>query len=325
MTPRFRIRIDGSQDVTDRIGDRLLSLRVTDEAGRQSDAVELRIDNRGGVVPPPRRGVEMEVWLWHEGQKETPMGLYTVVEVELSGPPRTLAVRGTGPDMRASLKAPRTRSWEDVSLGELVASIAAGHDLEARVGSSLRSVRIPHLDQTEESDLHLLTRLARDYDAIAKPAGGYLLFVPQGAAESATGRKLPVVDVRPEDCRSWRVTLADRAAYSSVLAHWHDAAAAGQKTETAGSGGPAWTLRRTYASAGEAREAARAKLAELTRETRQLSLTLSPGKPAVAAEVELRLAGFGNDVDGSWSSRRAVHKLTGSGYSTTAEAVPKAA
>lgn len=109
-------------------------------------------------------------------------------------------------------------------LGDLARRIAAGHGLQARVGSALRAVRIPHPAQTEESDLNLLTRLARDRDAVAKQSGDYLLLVPRGEVASATGKPMPAVDVRPEDTTRWRVTLADRAAYASAEARWHDPA-----------------------------------------------------------------------------------------------------
>lgn len=320
MRPVFRIVIDGRQDVTDRVRDRLLSLRVTDETGLRSDAVELRLDDRGSALALPRRGAEMEVSLGWEGRRERVEGAYVVDEVELSGPPRTLAVRAKAADMHSSLKAQKTRSWDDVSLGGLVSSVAADHGLEARVGSALRGVRIPHLDQTEESDLHLLTRLAQDHDAVAKPAGGLLLFVPRGEAASATGRPMPVVDVRPGDCRRWSATIADREAYRSVLAHWHEPESGDRRTATAGSGEPAWTLRRTWASASEAREAARAKLSELKRGTVRLSLDIGPGNPAVKAEAELRLRGFRAGVDGRWVCSRVIHALDAGGYVTRAEA-----
>ncbi|MDE0126356.1 MAG: contractile injection system protein, VgrG/Pvc8 family [Bryobacterales bacterium] len=320
MRPAFRIVIDGRQDVTDRFRDRLLSLRVTDEAGVRSDAVEVRLDDRDSAIELPPTGRGMEVSLGWEDRRETVDGTYVVDEVELSGPPQTLAVRAKAADTHSSLKAQKTRSWDDVSLGDLVASIATDHGLKPRVGGALRAVRIPHLDQTEESDLHLLTRLARDHDAVAKPAGGFLLFVPRGDAASATGQPMPVVDVRPEDCRRWSVTIADREAYRSVRAHWHEPESGERRTETAGDGEPAWTLRRTWASASEAREAARAKLSALERGTVRLSLELSPGNPVAAAEAELRLSGFRDGANGSWTCSRAVHRLDRSGYSTTVEA-----
>ncbi|MYE06338.1 MAG: hypothetical protein F4Y04_03810 [Chloroflexi bacterium] len=223
--------------------------------------------------------------------------------------------------MLSELKAQKTRSWDDVSIGELVSGIAADHGLEPRVDSSLRGIRIPHLDQTDESDLHLLGRLAKEHDAIAKPASGTLLFVPRGRASSASGKPMPSVPIQCEEVRDWRVTLAGRGEYMAVRAHWREAESALRNTEQAGSGSPVYALRRLHASATEARQAARAKLASLTRGTGNLALTLSRGNPVVAAESQLDLKGFREGVDGRWSCIRATHVLAGrGGYTTRAEA-----
>ena len=320
MTPGFRITVDGSQNATAAIRDRLLKLSVTDEAGEQSDSAEIRVDDRDHVVELPRKGSELEISLgWADGQL-TPAGRYVVDETRLEGPPATLVIRARGADMRQSLKTRKTRSWDDVSLGDLVAGIASEHDLKGSVASALRSVRIPHLDQTEESDLHLLTRLARDYDAVAKPANGMLLLVPRGQAASASGDSMPEIDVTPGDASRWSASLADRGEYRAVLARWRDAEAGGSVTAEAGSGEPVYALRRLYPTSGEAREAARAKLQALARGTGRLSITLQPGRPGAAAEAILRLSGFRKGLDGRWLCMRVIHELTGSGYSTRVQA-----
>lgn len=325
MTPDFRVVIDGSQDITNRIRERLLLLSVTDGAGERSDAAEIRLDDRDRVLEPPPRGREMEISLGYAGGEEVVTGRYTVDEVELAGPPSTLVVRGRGVDMRASLKAQKTRSWDDVTLAALVSEIAAEHGLEPSVGRSLRGLSIPHLDQSDESDMHLLTRLARGYDAVAKPAGGKLLFLGFAEAESATGRPMPLIRVRPDDASRWRVTLADREAYRSVHAHWRARGTAVRKTEAVGGGEPAYTLRRLYPSAAEAREAARAKHASLQRGTARLAVTLSPGDPVAAAETELLLTGFGAGIDGRWSCQSVRHDLGRGGYRTSIEGTLKMA
>ena len=158
--------------------------------------------------------------------------------------------------MRSSLKAQKTRSWDDPSLQDLVAGIASEHGLESRVGSSLRSIRIPHLDQTEESDLHLLTRVARDYAAVAKPATGVLLLVPRGEGASASGSEMPTIEVVWSDSARHRLVLADREEYRAVHSSWRDTGAAGSVTEQAGSGEPLYVLQRLNSSLSEAREAA---------------------------------------------------------------------
>ncbi len=117
------------------------------------------------------------------------MGLFFHSESEIQLAPRRLTVRATAADFRrrSSLKARKRRSWDNVSLGDLVRSIAAEHDYTGRVHPSLAGVIIPHIDQTAESDLHLLRRLARQYDATTKAAGGRLIFQPRGIGRSAGG------------------------------------------------------------------------------------------------------------------------------------------
>ena len=322
--PEFRIVVDGRQYVTAATRDRLIDLTVTDEAGEQSDTAELRLDDRDGKIELRGKCVELEISLGWRGGTLTKTGRYTVDEIELEGPPDTLVVRAKAADMHSSLKAHKTRAWNDVSIGDLVSSIAADHDLEPRVGSSLRGVRIPHLDQTDESDLHLLTRLARDYDAIAKPASGRLLFAPQGRAESASGRAMSIVRILRHDVRNWRVTLADRGEYGAVRAHWKEEGSAESIPVTAGSRGPVYVLRRLYAGGTEAREAARAKLTELARGSGTFVATLSRGDPVLGAEAEVELRGFRQGVEGRWVCTRVRHVLTGQGsYCTRVEAAPK--
>ncbi len=53
------------------------------------------------------------------------LGRYTVDEVELSGPPDTLVIRGKASDMRGSCKTAHSGSWEGVSLGSIVNDVAA--------------------------------------------------------------------------------------------------------------------------------------------------------------------------------------------------------
>ena len=93
MTPTFRIVADGA-DITALINDRLLLLRTTDKPGMESDDFELRIDDRDSAVSLPSRGANIEVFLGYSGTALTRLGRYTVDEVELSGPPDTLVIRG---------------------------------------------------------------------------------------------------------------------------------------------------------------------------------------------------------------------------------------
>ena len=53
MTPDFQILAD-RQDVTQAIRSRFISLTITDEAGLQSDSLEIKIDDRDSTLEMPQ-------------------------------------------------------------------------------------------------------------------------------------------------------------------------------------------------------------------------------------------------------------------------------
>ncbi len=322
MTPAFHIAVDGT-DITAQIRYRLLSLRLTDEAGMQSDTVELSIDDRDGLIELPRTGANMSVSLGYDETGLFPMGQYTVDERELSGPPQTMTIRARAADLRQSLKAPKTRPWDDTSLGAMIEKVAAEHGYQPRISEALAAIELDHVDQTDESDLHLLTRLARQHDATVKLACGFLVMTEKGGLTSVSGQALSQIELTPAHITDWRATLPERGKYPAVKAHYHDAQKAKRTAVTAGSGEPVFTLRHTYATPNQAQSAARAKLAAFERGLATLSLTL-PGRPELAAEGGVTLSGFRTGVNGSWAISRVEHALDAAGYVCQLEAeVPK--
>ncbi len=322
MTPDWNVSVVDGRDITDALRGRLLSLRVTLAVDR-ADALELRIDDRPPRTRRPAHGSVLAVELGYESSGRAAMGRYTIDEVELAGPPASVAVRARAVDLRASLKGRKTRSWDAVTIAELVEDVAEEHYLKARISEAIRSIAATrHIDQTDESDMHLLTRLGEQYDAIAKQAGEYLMFVRRGEETSATGLPLQAISITPAAVRDYRVTLADRPSYARVEAHWHDVQAARRVVVSAegGAGEAVYALPGNYADAETARQAAQAKLAALNRGTGALSLTLTPGNPRVRAETPLRLSGFREGIDGEWSATRVLHELNAGGYSTRIDA-----
>lgn len=327
MTPIFRILAD-SLDVTAKIADRLVSLTVTDEAGWQSDTVEIVLDDRDAALAVPATGAELSVALGYEESGAVDKGLYRVDEVEMSGPDMQMRIRAKASDSRdkealGRFKAPQSRSWHDTTVGDLVKSIASEHGFDPVVADALASIAIPHLDQSEESDINLLQRLAGDNGAVVKPAHGKLLFVPRGEARTASGKAMPSIALGPGDVDTWRVTLAERAKYRSVVAKWQDEGGADLVPEQVGEGDPVYTVRHTYRDAAQARRAAQAKLDAFQRGASTIDITM-PGRPEIGAECSLRLSGFRPGVDGAWVITRAEHRIEDGGYTCSVSAeVPK--
>jgi len=313
MTPTFRI-LANKKDITERLEKDLLSLRIVDEAGLRSDLVEIRLDDRDGKINLTElTGAELEVFI---GYKETGLarkGVYTVDDVGVEGPPSVLSIVAKAANMKGSLKIPKERSWDDVTFGSLVAAIAAEHGLEPGVSETLADVSFEHLDQTTESDMHFLTRLAIQHDAVAKPAGGQLLLMKAGEAKAVSGKSLTTLVLEKKNVVTWRMNLNERSEFPAVVARWHNKSSAQLVSEQAGEGSPVFTIRQTFPDAAQAKDAAVGKLEQLRRGRASISLTIV-GKPEAVAEANLSLSGLRQGIDGEWLINRVVHTINESGY-----------
>lgn len=312
ITPDFRIIAEGS-DITNAIRRGLLSLSITDEAGFSSDKAEIKLDDRDGKITLPRTGAKLEISLGYKETGLVNMGLYIVDEVVVESPPQSMSIRAHAADMRQALKAPRTRTWGKITIGDLVNAIAGEHSLNPRITPKLAAFEIPHLVQTEESDLHLLTRLALNHDAVTKPVNGFLLFAPKGQAKSVSGTTITPVLLTSQDITNWQATFAERGHYAAVEGFWHNKQTAQQEKVTVGDGAPVYTIRHTYDTKQQLEAAAKAKLNQLQRGTGTLTLSL-PGNPRFMAEAKLTLVNIRSGADGEWNITTVEHQLDNSGY-----------
>lgn len=318
MTPNFNITADAS-DITNAIRQRLLSLTISDEAGFQSDTLEITLDDRDSQIAMPSTGTTLAVSLGYQETGMTPMGKYVVDEVSFSSPPQTMAIRAHAADMRAQMKAPKTKTWGKITIGDLVKQIASNHGLTARVAKELLSQEIHYLYQTEESDLHLLTRIAMNYGAVTKPVNGHLLLASKGEAKSISGKLIAPMTLTREDITSWQVSFAERGMYGAVEGSWYDKEASLKEKVKYGSGEPVYMLRHTIDNKEELMRKVKSTFERLQRGTGTLSLTL-PGNRQLFAEGKLTLSGFRDGVDGLWNIIRVQHSLSDSGYRCQVEA-----
>jgi len=321
MTPDYRI-IAESKDITATINDRLISLTIVDEAGFKSDTMTLRLDNRDGRVALPSTGAELEVWMGYRETGLARMGLYVTDELTVEGPPDTLTITANAANMRAGLKERKARSWDNVSIGDLVKTIAAEHGYTAKVETELAQISLGHIDQTE-SDLHLLTRLAKDHAAIAKAAGGSLLFVSEGNAKSASGKALTPVTLTRSDLERWTMRNTDRKTYKSALAYWQDIDSGEKRKVVVGEGSPQKVLPGIRPTVNAARIAAMAMKDSVNRGKATLDFTCA-GRTDLMAETPLIMDAVAEGINGEWVVNRATHEISDRGYTVSGSAkLPK--
>lgn len=318
MRIAYKITADGA-NITELVADRLLSCEITDQAGVKSDRLTITLDDRDERIEIPQTGAELQVWLGYVGQALVSMGRFTVDEVEVRGPAREMTIRANAADMTGEIKSPKERSWDGVSLGDVVRKIANEHRLTPAISSDLAAVQLGHVDQTE-SDMQLLTRLCGEQGATCKVADGRLVVAKRASGKSAGGGDLPVARISAGDCAEWTASITERGRYKTVIAQWHDLKAGKRSEERAGSGKPELTMKHTYQSRDAAKRAAKSRLEAMNRSGSKLNVTGLVGDPTMSAEMKATLAGFRAGVDGDgWVLNSVTHSFSSSGYTCALE------
>lgn len=219
VAPAYMLTLDGA-DITQNFSDRLIGLTMTDNRGFEADQLDIALDDTDGLVEMPPRGASLTLWLGWQGSALVNKGSFTVDEIEHRGAPDTLTIRGRSADFRGSLNSRREQSWHDTTLGGIVETIAQRNKLTASVADALKTIAIPHIDQTQESDAAFLSRLAERNGASVSVKAGKLLFLKAGSAMTASGKPIPQMTVERGDGDRHQFAIADREAYTGVTAKW---------------------------------------------------------------------------------------------------------
>jgi phage protein D len=348
--PAYQVIVNGT-DITRTLKPRLISLTITDNRGFEADTVELVLDDTDGKLALPKRGVAMQVWLGWQGQPLTDQGSYTIDEIEHAGAPDTLTLTGRSVDFRETMNIRQERSFHGKTVGEIVRTIAKANHLTPAIGTTIEHELIAHIDQSQESDASFLVRLAKQFDCIPTVKHGRLLFIPAGQGKTATGKAMPAVVISRKSGDHHRFAIADRDAYTGVIAYWHDPKQATKQqatvkrkrktrktTETAtpasstipttqkenelllGSDTNVKTLRHIYASQKNAERAANAEWQRLQRGAAEFAIELATGRPELRTEMPVTVQGFKAEIDATgWLIIRVAHRVSDSGYTSQLE------
>ena len=317
--PDYRLVVNG-QNITPRMGKRLLDLRLRESRGEEADQLDITLDDADGRMAIPPKGATIELHLgWvHSGLVDK--GSFVVDETEHSGTPDRVSIRARSADMAKALRSRASHSWHDTTVGQIVRDIAQRNGLPARIDPKLDARPVPHMDQTNESDLHFCTRLARQHDAVCTVKKGQLVFLRTNSRTTAGGQTLEAMQITRTDGDQHRYHTAERTSYTGVRAYWHDGNKARRTAVLAGTDVDVKNLKDTYASAGDARAAAQAELQRVDRGAATLALTLALGRPALMPQTPVTVTGFKPEIDGAgWLVKSVEHSLGDGGFTTSIE------
>ena len=334
MRPAFYLFSTDGADLTETLMQRLTRLSVTDEEGVTSDVLEVELDDRGQFVGLPQIGDRLRLLLGYLERTPLPViGDFVVDEVRLSGPPLSIAFTAKGADMaRTALKAPLIDDADDDTLADLARRIAAKHGFEAAIHPSADAVALGHITQQTESDMALLTHLARAHDFIVRLDGQRLTLRPHAAnlapARQAGGLAPPLHRLDARRITRYDYTTNARSRYGKVRGWYYDPDTGKRRPVEVEDGehadAPTFDMRHDARNEADARRQAEARLRQLRRASGSLTLEL-PGDTRLLAGHHLYLTGLSEPVGGQWVIQRAEHTLDAHGLRTRLECVPPAA
>ena len=315
MIPDFQISLGGI-DRTPALRPILSSISVIDKPGIDADSCDVKLKATKSLAIP-QSGTDMTVWLgYRSAVSEVFKGV--VNKIGYSGPPNQLFIQATGVPLSDDkrLQGSHTRSWNDTTLGAVFEDIIQTAGFTARVHDGLAGIGLKRLIQSIETDIEILTQLAKTYGGVLKSDGEVVAVVPRDSLERADGERLPPITITPPFSKySW--TLRQRNGYKAVVAFWQDDEAGEVKVVIVGGGEPELRLKTIFDSEDAARKAAEREL-EKYKARSVLNVSL-PGQ-FIPVGSPLRIEGVPQAIANRDYQVLRVHHNFGKGYTISVEA-----
>lgn len=307
----FQLIVNG-QDISKKLNNRLISLRLTDNAGNEADSLSFSLADHDGKLALPSHKAEIQLSL---GTKEGGLidkGTFFVDESGFDGPPDQISVVARSAEFKPEfLQGRASRSWHKKTIDDIVSDIAKTNQLKPVVSAALGGRRLVQVHQTDETDYNVLLRLAKTFDAHINVKKEVLYFVKKDGFNSHD-EALPGTTISKDEISNYNYRSQDREAYSGVRAKWNKVAYGKLIEVIAGDSKNLTTLSGTYASEEEAKAAAYAELAKIKRG--QFSLTLNLNRPRldIIAGQPLEAVGFKDVINQQkWIIKTVEHGFDG--------------
>lgn len=301
------------------LNQRLISWEHIDAAGFESDQLTLTIDLEG-LEGLPSLGGKIGLMVGYRETEMVDKGQFKVTRLTPTLFPFRLTLVATAApfskDDETGFKQRRTASHGPTTLGGLFRELVLRHGFSPRVAPEVSLIKIDHVDQSNETDMGFLTRLAKKYNVIAKPYDDVYVLARPGQTKSLSGKILPNVTLsvtsnnRPGDHAFISATLEESAREQAkgCKTCFVDAATGVLRWIETGLA-PFKTIRQKQPNEAQANAVGEGEVRKMLRHKYKVKITC-PGNPRLAAEGLVLLDDTWPDfMRGRWS----IDKVTASG------------
>lgn len=300
--PVFMIMANGV-DVTAAISKNLISLTLSDVANEQADELNIKVS---GKIARPKYEDELKLYLGYDDQFVF-MGSFQV-QTTIREKNHSLSICATGVNFSNELKEKRDLTYEKISIKQICSQIADRGGLKLK--SDFDEVYVVSQAQSNESDLHFLNRLAKEYNAIFNIKNDTLIFTKK-IKEEKKNSDLPGYTINADDCENFSIKHSNKTLYGSCKSTWHCTKENKTKTVIVGNGKPCLLNKGNYKTAAEAKDKAAAKLQKANQGL--VTGSLSKEGEAIFAGGKLNLVNTLED-DGEYQIKSVDHTLNESGW-----------
>ena len=260
MVKKFTVKIViNGIDRTKNIVKNYLSMNIIDNANNEADEFNLTVSGR---FKRPQYKDEIKVYIGYE--KLFFLGLYRVENTTKDS--KTLSIKATGVNFGENFKVKRNITYKKVSIKDIVSQIAQRHEL--KVKSDYDDYNLDSQAQTNESDMHFLNRLAKEYNAIFNVKNDTLYFM-QKHKDNKKNEALPHYKIDANKClnNTPSITYSNKTLYNSCEVSWHDTRLNKTITKRVPIGGaePILKINGSFQNEAEAIAKAKAKLQRATQ------------------------------------------------------------
>jgi hypothetical protein len=297
----------------------LMSWQHTDVSGEQTDQVMITVAAPDLDSLPDED--EQIGFSWGPSVNGQPAlvdkGKFIITRITPSLWPHRVTIIATAARFQVAdqtgFKLRRSQTWENTTVGKIFRELVNRHGLSPRIAADLDNISIDHIDQNDETDMAFLTRIARKYDAVAKPVDDLYIMARRGQVKSISGKTLtPVVFSLPKNnvptssnFVNASIDFPSRSRFKGVWAMWLNQAS-GEEIKVSVGEAPFKRLPQKFESELLAKQQCESVLRKAWRTANAIRLDV-PANPYLVAEGIITLDGsFPAYMAGDWSIDKVI-------------------
>jgi hypothetical protein len=216
--PKAEVIYNG-KDISSDLWPYLLSIAYTDKVEGESDEIEIQVEDAEDLWKGPwypTKGDTLKVSIGYEDTALIDCGTFEIDEIELSGPPDVVSIRGLAAGIKKAVRSKNSKAYENQTLKEIAQAIAGKHGFS--VTGTIQNIKFTRITQNAEHDLAFLRRLSEEYGHTFSVRDKQLVFTLMYDLEKGKS----VVEVDRADLISFSIKDKTSQSYRTAVVKYHN-------------------------------------------------------------------------------------------------------